>query len=543
AIPNTRNEFPAFNWLLGDLHAHATGFLFLLLALCLLANLQRMREMEAPAWLGLAWSELWACALLTITLSAMWMTNSWDVLVLGLLGAAWIGTESYRKFTWSEFISEEVQGLVLWGIAGILAIKVFSLFFSHNIAMPLMFEHNEKLAGLPAPLSALGAVGLVQKGMYSTITDWFSFWGLFAVALLIALVGRAFKNSVRDWANSPLLALGTCGLLGAVLLVHTCPNLSRVGLLLVVTLLLGKVYVMRSLSCDTLEPAMQWAWILGLVALVFQIIPEFFYLDDPIGSMDSPEGLALQRYNTVFKLYYPAWGLLALAVAIACRNVFQSKVSASDAFNAKARCFSFWPSASLVALLWLMIAGGLYPALGIANRLATSADRAQDWAAAQPTKTDNHFFYGTLNALGFMRLPQYQAGDDLDLALWMRDNLKGSGVLAEASGASYCMTARYSAITGIPCALGWESHEAQWRGKFFSQEIYSKRVTALKQLYESEDLSAKRAACRELGVRWVVLGGLERERYAQAGLEKIAELGKTLKQVGKTTVVEVGENP
>jgi len=352
-------------------------------------------------------------------------------------------------------------------------------------------------------------------------------------------VGRAFKKTVRDWANSPGLALGACGVLVALLLAHAFPNLSRVGLLLLVVLLLSKCYVMRALSRGTLQPATQWAWILGLIALVFIIIPEFFYLDDPIGSMDSPEGLALQRYNTVFKLYYPAWGLLALAVAIACRNVFQNEISESRDFDATTRRFSFLPSMPLLALLWLVIAGGLYPVLGVANRLVTSQERAEKWAATQPVGTNPRFFYGTLNGLGFMRLPQYNAGDDLELGLWMRENLKGSGVLAEASGASYCITARFSAITGIPCVLGWESHEAQWRGEFFSQEIYPKRIDALKRLYESEDLAEKREACRELGVKWVVLGALERERYAGPGVKKVTELGKTLKQVGETKVIEV----
>ena len=310
-LPHTRNEFPAFNWLLGDLHAHATGLLLLLLALCLIAQLQRTREVEAPSWRELVWDQGSSCVLLLVVMAAMWMTNSWDLAVLGLLGIAWIKLESFKSLDLQTAAAQTVQGLLLWAIAGMAAVAVLAGFFTHHVHIPLDNIHSPALARLPSFLSFLGSVGIVGANNRSPFLPWLSFWGLFGVAFIILGVGKISFSRKTTGFNSPWLAAVLVGLLVLAAGLHNgFSSSAKAGLLL--TLCLGGclVYANYALRSSRLTASGQWVFLLGVTALACLWIPEFFYLDDPIGPPN-------QRYNTVFKLYFPAWTLLALSLAAA----------------------------------------------------------------------------------------------------------------------------------------------------------------------------------------------------------------------------------
>jgi YYY domain-containing protein len=601
-LPHTRNEFPAFNWLLGDLHAHATGLLLLLLALCLIAQLQRTREVEAPTWRGLIWSQGSASLLLIVVMAAMWMTNSWDLAVLGLLGIAWIKTESFKSLDGPTAASQTVQGLLLWATAALVAVKFFAGFFTAYTRVPLDTIHNAALAKLPSVLSILGAVGVVGAKNHSPFVPWVSFWGLFGMAFVLLWMGRIRSTRLTTGFNHPLFAVVLVVLLLYAVGRHRgYASSPKAGLLCLLILAGCMAYAASALRSFRLTAPGQWILLLGTAALVCIIIPEFLYVDDPIGPPN-------QRYNTVFKLYYPAWALLSLALAVALSRhrpatasvkVVEANKAALEAGDwrpetgdwaletgtgnhrsgdwnwnlkdnetdrtsgtpisppSRRSGLSTQDSALLLAALWLIGVGALYPLLGVPARMFCGQQRLDGWIAKGVPPATATTACRTLDGLAFLNLPQYTT-DDLRLGLWMRENipvgradLAGSERsvphsalpegrwLAEATGDSYSFVGRIAAISGIPCVLGWEGHEVQWRGKDFSRSVLVDRRQALDYIYNSEDDDETVSLCRALGVRWVVVSNLEREKYPALDAAKFERIGRLARQFGDAALYEI----
>ena len=563
-LPHTRNEFPAFNWLLGDLHAHATGLLLLLLAVCLIAQLQRTREVEAPSWRELVWNQGSTCVLLLVAMAAMWMTNSWDLAVLGLLGIAWIQLESLKSLDLQTATAQTVQGLLLWAIAGMAAVAVLAGFFTHHIHIPLDNIHSPALARLPSFLSFLGSVGIVGASNRSPFLPWLSFWGLFGAAFIILGAGRISFSRKTTGFNSPWLAAILVGLLvlaGGVR--NGFSSSATAGLLL--TLCLGGclVYANYALRSSRLTASGQWVFLLGVTALACLWIPEFFYLDDPIGPPN-------QRYNTVFKLYFPAWTLLALSLAAALsrhRGPVQSTgfslngseyqlqpeklggmekrrlrtalpSSAGSTLSAQHSALCTQHSAHCMAALWLIGVGTLYPLLGVPARIQRGEDRLQEWIGKGMDPAAAKAACRTLDGLAFLNLPNY-APDDLRLGLWMREHVSLGRWVAEAPGTSYSFGGRFAAISGIPCLLAWQGHESQWRGYAFAATELADRAGALDLLFTSQDDEEALSLCHTLGVGWVAVGSLERKDYPASSLAKFGRIGGLARQFGASALYEI----
>ncbi|MBN1866511.1 hypothetical protein JW916_04380 [Candidatus Sumerlaeota bacterium] len=521
-LPHTRNEFPAFNWLLGDLHAHSLGLLLLLAAICLAAHLQRVRENAAVGWAPAVWGEILAAGLLLVLLASMWATNSWDFAVAALVGLIWVVAESCRDAgllaragDGAKLVRQSLQGVLVWLLALLLALGIPSGFYTAYARLPLDTIHNATLARLPGILGALGSVGLVVE--QTTPLQWFGFWGFFALAFALIFVRGAAPKGRHDSPRVAALAVGAAIL---ALTYHSTHDLAAVGFTLIWFLVAAIATVIVDISRWRLETSSLWAFVLLAAALVCQIVPEFFYLDDPIGAPN-------ERYNTVFKLYYPAWALMGLALAILLatylRRRDEHKRLAVPVF--------------LMALLVLV--SGLYPVLGVAGRLARGRAREAQWIDRGLDPDRARRDCRTLDALAFMDLPSY-APDDLRLGLWMRENLapERADRIAEAPGESYSMTARLAVVSGIPSFLGWIGHEAQWRGAAFN-DPYIERFHALEILYSTRDPGRALEICRANGLRWVAVGELERERYAADALAKFDGLGRVAARFGDSTLYEI----
>jgi len=225
-------------------------------------------------------------------------------------------------------------------------------------------------------------------------------------------------------------------------------------------------------SCPE-HPTNGRSWkLLTLAALLIIMIPEFIYLRDGYAP-------PLQRMNTVFKLYYAAWPLWLSAAA---GMVFTL-----------ARRRKHRPPLLLLTLLLGAGLGG--PALAIPKRL-TSA---------------NHLSFNGLAPL------RKQHPGDLEIITRLRRMAAPGTTCLEASGPSYTWAGRVSTFSGHPTVLGWEGHEALWRG---DPGKILQRKSDIDTIYEGK-LSAEgiTTLLKRYDISYVVVGEIELERYGTATLK------------------------
>jgi uncharacterized membrane protein len=218
-----------------------------------------------------------------------------------------------------------------------------------------------------------------------------------------------------------------------------------------------------------------FALLLTVTAMLLILGVEFFYVGDVFNS----------RMNSVFKLYYQAWMMLALAGGFSL-------------YYLASRWRVAFPRDKQYRLVWagavaLVLAGAtLYPLGGSANRRF---------------RTD-----GELRGLSYF--PQ----DERAAIAWLNDRAQGQDlVIAEAVGNDYSSASRISAATGVPAVLGWGGHEDQWRG---SSKARAGRFEDVNKLYTTTDTTEMNQILAKYGVTYVYVGALERSTYGEAGLAK-----------------------
>lgn len=226
------------------------------------------------------------------------------------------------------------------------------------------------------------------------------------------------------------------------------------------------------------HPTDRVVWLLMLFGVGLLLVAEWFFVRDLFGT----------RMNTVFKAWYQAWILLGVAVPAAVVRLIDLR----PAWGTDARA-----AAAVVAVV--LLAGPVYYAL------AAGWDRTV--ALGTPQGTDS---------LAWM---QRSLPGDLAAGRWLRE--RQGAVHAEAVGDSYSAFGRIALVSGNPTILGWPGHERQWRGPI---PAIGTREADVQRLYQSPGLEAVRSILDQYGVRYVVVGPLERQKYGDAGLAKFRDL-------------------
>jgi uncharacterized membrane protein len=202
--------------------------------------------------------------------------------------------------------------------------------------------------------------------------------------------------------------------------------------------------------------------------------------------------------NTVFKLGYHAWLLLALAAACALPW---------SAAHLPRRAWPVWAAAAAM----LLLLGLVYPYAGTYAR--------KGGFSRSPS----------LDGLEWLRA---SAPGDPAAIDWLRTNTDGSAVVLEAVGDDYSAFGhgRISTFTGRATVLGWPGHELQWDHEPGGRE------EDVRTLYTTDDLAQARELIGRYGVDYVVFGPIERTTYGDAGLEKWDELGEKVFEREDTTI-------
>jgi uncharacterized membrane protein len=201
--------------------------------------------------------------------------------------------------------------------------------------------------------------------------------------------------------------------------------------------------------------------------------------------------------NTVFKVYYQAWLLLAIVGAYGL-YYWQSRRPAG---HLSAPMGSGWRRASLHAVhyawsgaLAALLVGSLYYPVGAALDRTGILNRGY-------TVQDN-----TLDGLAFLR--ESEPGEYAAI-VWLRSKASW-GRIVEAVGDDYSDHGRISASTGLPTILGWKGHELQWRG---GSAAFAGRSEDVARIYQSQDVQVVRRLLEKYDVRYVYVGRRERARY------------------------------
>ena len=226
-----------------------------------------------------------------------------------------------------------------------------------------------------------------------------------------------------------------------------------------------------------------------LLAVAFYLLvgAELFYLVDLFGN----------RMNTVFKVYYQAWLLLAIVGAY---GLYYWQSRRPDG-HLSAPMGSGWRRVSLWAVhcAWsgavaaLLVASLYYP-------VGAALDRTGILSRGH-TVQDN-----TLDGLAFLRGSE---PGEYAAIVWLRSKAPW-GRIAEAVGDDYSDHGRISASTGLPTILGWKGHELQWRG---GSTAFAGRDEDVARIYQSQDVQVVRRLLEKYDVRYVYVGRRERARY------------------------------
>jgi uncharacterized membrane protein len=536
---NEINEFPFFTFLYADLHAHMMDIPFAVLALAwgaayvLGAQRQRSRWESAALWFvgGLA-------------LGVTRPTNTWDfptylaIGVVAVVAAHWLRDP---RLTRANLFAIGARVLLVVGL--VLALyRPFDQWFVSPYSDAVMWT------GSKTPLDA-----------------YLYMYGLFLFILITFLIWEA-----RRWlAETPATVLTEAG-----------EWLPAVALVLVALIAAIGAFLYLKIPIAVLAlPLMAWAGLLLLRSRA-TMPPEkrvvFFLLGTSLALTLFVEVYVVggDRMNTVFKVGMQVWALLSVAAGAALAWVWAERPAWTPN----------WRGVWTTGLAILAASAALYTVTATSAKVR---DRFPSYGAqpfgspnpgcqeipgvpmpydgnrSLPPSDQPH----SLNGMDYLQWSAYcdetyflPLQYDYEAIRWMQDNVKGSPVIVEAQSFNlYRMSSRYAWNTGLPDVVGWDWHQRQERGALPTGFI-TDRGKEIQAFYcGSDELSPDQletyAPCRDgliypnlgtdwslaflrkYGVRYVIVGPMERAYYPREGLSKFDAM------VGRGLLTVAYQNP
>lgn len=508
------DEFPAFSFILGDMHPHLLSLPFALLALALAVNVFYNYEDAKTRSLyennrNFASLCLRGFPLYAICLGGMGFLNTWDLPVYfavfaGALFLA-LGLDRWKTALFSSVLL--LASCILLYLPFWLGLRSQAAGVLPNLFNPTRLPQFLVMFGpLLFPIIVWTVVQARGRAIRrSDVVLWTLgiVLGLLVLLLLAVLVhpqGRFYLTALRSGGPIPglesipdaprriaarlmerFLSPWTALFLAALLVMASLPLRRGSG----ETAGSGA----RSAPCS-LRPA-PFISLLIVASATLTLAVEFFYLRDHFGT----------RMNTVFKFYFQAWTMwgVAAACAMAC-------------FLARG---PRWVAGVGLALIVL---GLVYPALAI------------------PTRAREYGGPPTLDGAAHLR-EAYRA--EMDAIDWLNAHVQGTPVILEAPGdryRAYIYEGRVSAFTGLPTLLGWGGHEHQWRGNY---DEPARREPDITTLFTTPDSHVALPFLKQYDIQYVYMGLLEQSRYPPDGLAKFARMGEVVYDAGGVKIFRI----
>jgi len=303
-----------------------------------------------------------------------------------------------------------------------------------------------------------------------------------------------FTQQGAMWLSAVLFLLAATGL------VFNVPGAQILTLLVIVA-------AMR--AWRQAEDYEQFASRLMLAGFVSVLVAEIIVVNDAMTGR-------LERYNTVFKLYYPAWAHLTIAAVFFVWLQFRRLAGERQLPQRVA----LWMA--VVALIALSL---VYPYLATWARTdgfySREGDPSRSLYAARTTEALRQ---RSLNGLAFLA-DETESPGDLAGILWLKQNVAGRPHILEAANQAYGYNGRVAAYTGLPTVIGWDNHELQWRGWELSPEVAARKADVARAYATTDEVEALGILLR-YGIRYAFVGKLERALHPPEGLAKFDEMGE-----------------
>ena len=503
-IDYTIQEFPAFSFILGDMHPHVMAIPFVLLFAALAfaffaageTSLRRMRGWDAArvgamglTLGGVAFSNMWdlpTCAALLVGAAAVSAYPRVRA-AADAASAADAGSGENSRSPVSRMARAAAQ-------APLVAVALaFLLYLPYYIGFAGSVE-GVGAAVVPtrwAHLFIVWAVPLAIVAPWVVISFWRTVVGpdwrwLAALSLVAALLPFAVWAALRLQSAEPVESPATR-------LVRILPLVVLVG---------AAAWTALWEKSRNGRTARAFAMSLAALSLSLIAIPELLYVDDFFGPPS-------ERMNTVFKLYYQAWILLSAISGYCVYEALEWRIG-----------WRGWRRA--LATAWAAAAAALL-ILGFYYTAAAAASKA-DGFASEPT----------LDGMDFVR---QRSPAEYDAVQYLKDNAEEGSVVLEAVGEwfDYGMASRGS---GVPNVINWPGHELQWRG---GGEGFGERQDDVAAIYSTENIEEAKNLLEKRNVNYVYAGSREAAAYPAAGLAKFAEFMDVAFQRGEVTIYKARE--
>ena len=485
----TIQEFPSFSFILGDLHPHVMSVPFVILFLALSWNFLRS---PLHVWWPLTLRGYVTIAALGFVLAGVSFTNIWDLPVFSalIIGLAAVKAASVHGGSmWALARVSMPYGAAVIGVAALLLLPYLLTFFSGQVS------------GI-APVGAYPAADPPVVVATTRLLHLLIVWALLLVAVVPFVLVVFWRTTVRaDWARLSLVAF----LVGfAPLVVWAFWHLERGGTssdvfsrfshvlplaLLIVIAVYSALWLARE---DRSSTGKVFMLVLSALGLMLIMGPELLYVDDTFGG-------ALERMNTVFKLYYQGWIVLTAVSGFA---IYYWRSLMGQIAGWRRLLARLWAAAFVL----LVVGSAYYP------------------LAAAATKGRLFHDSPTLNGLDFLART---AAAEYDAILHIREVLDRDSAVLESVGSAYWVFRRWglvSATTGVPTVLGWPGHEQQWRGgsSLLASGEFERREQDVSTIYRTQDIEEAKNLLARYRVEYVYIGPREREKYGDDGLGKFS---------------------
>jgi YYY domain-containing protein len=501
---NAITEFPLFTFLYSDLHAHMMVMPVALLALAWALSVLKTgalwqsqahpeRETKGPESDRRA-SIVIGMLVGGLVIGAVYPANLSDAYTYLLIG---ISALAYAIW---QYARGDTIKRVAWMIGAAIGLYMLSTYMYY----PYRAWYVQAYSALDP-----------WKGPFTPLASYFTHWGVF---LFIVVSWLTWET--REWmANTPLSALKK---------LKPYQMLIEGALIaLVVALLAIQFFVGTSVQWVAL-PIAAWAGVLLLnprmtdskrlvlfligTALFITVLVDVVVVRGDIG-----------RQNTIFKFYLQAWLMLAVG----------SGAMLAWLLSAFFRWLSGWRAFWQTAMVMLIAGAALFTITGTAGKIK---DR---WILEAPR---------VLDSMTYMKYANYDDfGQRLDLSedyraiRWMQDHVQGSPVIVEANCPEYRWCTRFTIYTGLPGVVGWNFHQRQQRA--FTSLWVEQRVAEIGNFYNSIDVEYTRNFLKTYGVKYIIVGQLERAAYIPEGIAKFEQYDgvywKAVYGDGQTTIYEV----